>query len=262
MDADMAARPRLRKRARVARFWPRARLATMLVFLLLVGSSAWLGTALGTACYVGFGPVALACPLGVAQVMAASHTFLPGLALAGLAGFLFVVGFGRVFCGWLCPGRWIFNRGPASAKRPWRARVWIQRAIVGGVIGAAWVCHTPVFCTICPVGVVCRGAIAAGTGGSLLPTLGWMGALVGVEWASGRSWCRDLCPMGAAISRLSRFNLFLKVKANPERCRPCAACRRACPEGLDLARDTDFTACTKCLDCQPACPLGAVELKL
>lgn len=258
----LPARPRLKKHRRLAGLWPRARLATMLIFLLLVGSSARSGAGLGTACYAGAGSVGVACPLGVAQVMAASRVFLPGLVLAGLAGVLLVVLFGRAFCSWVCPGRWIFNRGPASAKAPWQARAWIQRAIVGGTIGAAWMCHTPVFCLICPAGVICRGAVAAGTGGSLLPALGWLGALVGAEWASGRSWCRDLCPLGAAISQLSRFNPLLKVRANPEHCRPCVACRRVCPEGLSLVHDVDFTACTKCMDCQPACPRGAVELKL
>lgn len=182
MTSVVASRPR-RRRSRRTNAWPRLRFGTTLLFLLLVASAAWGGTT----CYVDLGAVGIARPLGVAQVLAASRAFLPGLALAGLVGVLLVVFFGRAFCGWLCPGRWIFNHGPATARKPWRARVWIQRALLGGVVGAAWLCHTPVFCAICPAGVICRGAIAAGTGGSLLPALGWLGAAVSVEWASGRS---------------------------------------------------------------------------
>jgi ferredoxin-type protein NapH len=233
-------------------------LLTTLVFFLLIAGRVWMGTI----CYVDLGAVGIACPLGVAQVMAASRTFVPALVLAGRGGMLFIVLFGRAFCGWICPGRWIFNRGPASKSLSWRARAWVQRAILGGVVGVAWVCHTPVFCTICPAGVACPGAIAVGTGGSMLPALGWLGALVGAEWASGYSWCQDLCPLGTAISQLSRLNPFLKVKSNPERCRPCTACQKVCPVGLNLARDTDFASCTKCFACQSACPRGAVEIKL
>ncbi|MBL7163016.1 MAG: 4Fe-4S binding protein [Anaerolineales bacterium] len=207
------------------------------------------------------GPFEIACPLGVAQLIAATGKIIPGLLLAGLIGFSLIVLFGRAFCSWICPGRWIFNRGPVKSSKPWKYRVWAQRAIVGGVVGAAYVCHNPIFCTICPAGVICRGAIAAGTGGSILPTIGWMGALVGVEWASGRSFCRDLCPLGAGISRLSRFNPFLKVSNNPETCQPCIACERVCPEDLNLSQDTDLSTCTKCMECIPACPWGAIEIK-
>ena len=238
--------------------WPKVRFTTTLVFLLLLAGKLLTG---GTS-YVSIGPVNIACPLGIAQIMAASRIFIPALALAGLAGFLFIVFFGRAFCSWLCPGRWIFNRGPVTAKMPWRARAWIQRGLMAGVVGVAWVCRSPVFCPICPAGVICRGAIAAGTGGNPLPTFGWLGALVSLEWASGRSWCRDLCPLGATLSRLSRFNPFFKLKSNPEHCLPCLACQKACPEGLSLAHDTDFSTCTKCLACMSACPRGAVDLKL
>jgi ferredoxin-type protein NapH len=170
--------------------------------------------------------------------------------------------FGRAFCSWICPGRWIFNRGPVSDAKPRRARVWTQRLLVGGVISAAAVCQTPVFCVICPAGVICRGALAAGTGGSILPAVGWLGMLLGLEWSGGFSWCRDLCPLGAALSRLSRLNPFLRLKANPQQCIPCKACRCACPEGLNVAQDRDLSACTKCFICQTACPRDAIELKL
>lgn len=55
------------------------------------------------------------------------------------------------------------------------------------------------------------------------------------HWLSGRSWCRDLCPLGALTSRLSRFNPFFRVKSNPTSCHPCAICTRACPRGADQA---------------------------
>ena len=100
------------------------------------------------------------------------------------------------------------------------------------------------------------------SGGSLLPMFGWLGVLLGAEWASGLSWCRDLCPLGALFTRLSRYNPFIKVEKNPEICKPCNICERSCAEGLNLSKDVDFSACTKCFECQEVCPRGAVEIKL
>lgn len=258
MTTKIAVSPRIRRRARKKSNWPKARFFATLLFFLLISSNIWAGST----CSINVGAIEISCPLGVVQAMAAARKFIPALALAGLGAVLLVLFFGRAFCSWICPGRWIFNRGPASNSKPWRARAWMQRIIVGGVIGAAWVCQTPVFCVICPAGVVCRGALAAGTGGSILPAVGWLGMLIGVEWASGMSWCRDLCPLGAAFSRLSRLNPFMRLKANPNQCVPCKACSRACPEGLNVATDTDLSTCTKCFICQSACPRDAIELKV
>jgi len=225
---------------------------------LLIGANVWNGST----CVVEIGPLEIACPLGVAQLIATSRVIVPSLLIAGILGFLLIVLFGRAFCGWICPGRWIFNRGPTTDSKPWKYRAWAQRLIVGGAVGAAYVCHNPDFCVICPAGVVCRGAIATGTGGSILPTIGWLGALVGFEWASGRSFCRDLCPLGAGISRLSHFNPFLQVRSKSVTCQPCVACQRVCPEDLNLSQETDLSSCTKCMECISACPRSAVEIKV
>lgn len=258
MTTRTTTHPRSTKKAWKLKRWPSLRFLVTVGFFLLIGNNIWTGSS----CSLDVGPFEIACPLGVAQVLAASRSFIPKLVAAGVFGFLLVVFTGRAFCGWICPGRWIFNRGPTTNSKPWKYRAWTQRLIVGGVIGAAWVCHTPVFCVICPAGVVCRGAIATGTGGSLLPTAGWFTALVGAEWATGHSFCRDFCPLGAAFSRISRLNPFLKIKKKPDLCHPCIACQRVCPENLNLSKDTDLSTCTKCLACIDACPHGAVELKI
>ena len=258
MAINTAARNNLNNNSAKKDYWPQARLATTLIFFYLVGGNLWTGTT----CYVGISALTIACPLGVVQVLAATRSFIPFLAIAGLFGIGLVVFFGRAFCSWICPGRWVFNKGPKSSPIPPKIRDWTQRALIGGVVTAAYFCQTPIFCVICPLGLVCRGAIALGTGGSVLPSIGWMGVLVGVEWTSGRSWCRDLCPLGAAISQLSKLNPFLKFKANSDSCVPCNICERACPEGLNLSKSPEMATCTKCFACQPACPRDAIELKL
>jgi ferredoxin-type protein NapH len=240
--------------------WPKIRFLTTLGFFILIGGWLWSG---GSTCTVQIGGIAVSCPLGVVQVLAAARTILPGLLLAGMLGLLLVILSGRAFCGWICPGRFFLNQGPAKNSKPWKAKIWIQRAILGGIVGASYLCHVPAFCFICPAGVVCRGAIAAGTGGSILPAVGWLGALVGFEWSSGRSFCRDLCPLGTLFSWTSKLNPFIKPKADPNKCVPCKACSKVCPEGLNLSQDgVDTAVCTKCFACQLACPRDAVQIQL
>ncbi|MBI4789204.1 MAG: 4Fe-4S binding protein [Chloroflexi bacterium] len=261
VDSHTVSVPTVKEKHAPSRFWPRLRAITTIAALLLFAMAARSKVELGTYSSVTLGPLRISEPLGVAQVIVATQQVTPVLVFGGLAGVLVIVLFGRAFCAWLCPARWIFNRGPSQARKPWAARPWIQSGIVGSIVGLAWIMRAPVFCVICPAGVICRGAVAAGTGGSILPTIGWLSAVFGAEWLSGRAWCRDLCPLGAALSRLSRLNPFIKVRANPERCRICVACQNACPEGLHLVKDKDFSSCTKCFACQAACPRGAVEIK-
>lgn len=255
------ARPILRKLEKY-NAWARIRVATTIGALIVIALGAMLDINVGTFSSFSLGPITVACPLGVAQIMAASQTILPGLAFAGLLGIGLTIIFGRAFCGWLCPGRWIFNHGPRTAKTPWKHRAWVQGGIVAGVIGAAVFAHNPLFCIVCPVGAICRGAVAAGTGVSILPSIGWLGALFSVEWLSGRSWCRDLCPVGATLSRISALNPFIKPKANVEKCRPCLACMKTCPEVMNLSQTPDLATCTKCFACQGACPRDAVDINV
>ncbi len=255
------ARPAVRKRAQF-NTWARVRFAATLGAMLLIALSALLDINVGTFSSFSLGPVTVACPLGVAQILLASQTFVPTLALAGLLGLGLTIFFGRAFCGWLCPGRWIFNHAPRTAATPFKARVWVQGGIIAGVLGAAVAFHNPLFCIVCPVGAICRGAVAAGAGGSIVPSIGWLGALLSLEWLSGRSWCRDLCPVGATLSRISALNPFVKPQANPEKCRPCLACMKKCPEGVNLSQTNELSTCTKCFACQGACPRDAVEIKL
>ena len=93
--------------------------------------------------------------------------------------------------------------------------------------------------------------------------VGWLSALIGFEWSTGRSFCRDLCPMGTLLTWTSKLNPFIKPTVNPDKCVPCKACSRACPEGLNLSNpDIDKSPCSKCFACQMACPRDAVQLKL
>jgi polyferredoxin len=81
-----------------------------------------------------------------------------------------------------------------------------------------------------------------------------------------RSWCRYLCPHGAALAFLNRFS-FLGLKRDLLKCTKagCRACVEVCPMKvpiLDLPWEK-FTdpECTYCLKCVEACTTGAIKPK-
>jgi ferredoxin-type protein NapH len=253
----VTSKPQVRKTKGRINPWPTLRFITTAVFLTLIGFG-WVN---GSTSSLTIGPLTIACPLGVVQVLAASGVWLPALALAGGLGLLLIVFFGRFFCGWVCPGRFLFNRKPSGKPLSNRTRDLLRGGILGGTVALSAVCHNPLFCLICPAGVVCRGAIAAGTDGSLLPTVGWLGMVAGLEQVTRRSWCRDLCPLGFMNQLVSRLNPFFKVQTS-DQCVPCKACENACPEGIKPTMARQDPRCTKCMECMYVCPRSAVVIKL
>lgn len=237
--------------------WPILRITVTAGFLILI-SSNWV---VGSTSYMSIGPLQIACPLGVAQVLLATRRVIPYLISASVLGFLLIVLFGRFFCGWICPGRYVFNRKPKGKELSLKTRNWLRGGILGGVLALSTVCHNPLFCMICPAGVACRGAIAMGTGGSILPTVGWLGMVAGIEHLTFRSWCKDLCPLGFVNQVLSRLNPFIKLRTT-DACVPCNACERVCPENINLSLVEQNQHCTKCMECLHVCPRNAVVIKL
>jgi ferredoxin-type protein NapH len=81
-----------------------------------------------------------------------------------------------------------------------------------------------------------------------------------------RSWCRYLCPHGAALAFLNRFS-FLGLKRDPLKCTKagCRTCVEVCPMKvpiLDLPWEK-FTdpECIYCLKCVEACTTKAIKPK-
>ncbi len=81
-----------------------------------------------------------------------------------------------------------------------------------------------------------------------------------------RSWCRYLCPHGAALALLNRFS-FLGLKRDPLKCTKaeCRTCVEVCPMKvpiLDLPWEKfSDPECTYCLKCVEACTTKAIKPK-
>lgn len=108
--------------------------------------------------------------------------------------------------------------------------------------------------------------------GTLLPAqqtyeqLGWLlvlmlCAVVALNWAVPRFWCRYICPLGAVYALEARF-AWLRPHAAAG-CDHCARCMRVCPTGAIAVSKQGLTVdtaeCNLCLDCAAECPLKVIE---
>lgn len=106
----------------------------------------------------------------------------------------------------------------------------------------------------------------------MMPTLGvailsvlGCGFLV-VYVLGSRSFCRYVCPYGAALAAADRLSPGRIVRAGS--CDGCGACTAACSSGVNVHAELDAygtvvdSGCLKSLDCIGACPNGAIRWSL
>ena len=81
--------------------------------------------------------------------------------------------------------------------------------------------------------------------------------------ASGRVWCRFLCPLGALLNVMTRVSRF-RIIAEKQRCISCGHCTAACHMGVDvmsfarLGRNVEDPQCVRCSACMHDCPTGVL----
>jgi len=168
--------------------------------------------------------------------------------------------------------------------------------LANGVMASAFVgaaaLRLPVFCVVCPIGIVTRGMVhlrsMASITGKYLPFIleFWPIpiAAVLVSLRERRFWCKKLCPVGALLRGAGALSPFIKLRVEdkkcvmkgcPEDCEDgrldfCLFCRtlddrkceKVCPVDINLVDHGSFNRCTKCLECYIACDYNAVKIDL
>ncbi len=213
------------------------------------------------------------------------------LALAGctsalLAWVALTLLFGRLYCSWFCPMgavQDIFARLPRltrklafrhrySYKRPLNRLRYAWLALVVAAWGVGVGLLLSLFDPYSAFGRVASRLIA--------PLWGWLWgnpvafasvaafavavvtlAAIGAAAAwRGRLYCNTLCPVGSALSLLSRHSL-LHFDIDTDLCVNCGACGRVCKaECIDQADHVvDSSRCVMCFNCVAACNEKAIR---
>ncbi|GAB6096089.1 4Fe-4S binding protein [Desulfatiferula olefinivorans] len=172
--------------------------------------------------------------------------------------------FGRVFCGWVCPGGLVSEILSLGAFFKEKIKGTVSTVLGYGKYLALCVSLYLFFVMNNP-----RWAIPIRTGEffkSVALTFEhadaiWIYKTVFVLAALGLSllvpmlWCRFLCPTGGAVELLSRISLF-RFSMN-DRCTQCDQCRKRC---MMETRPSESN-CVQCGDCTDSCKPGAIVWK-
>lgn len=238
--------------------------------------------------------IALVCPLGLLGSIAGGHHLSVHIVIAGLFAVLAVAITGKAFCSWACPVKPLdtFLKGKqrrkadalesaqavdaarteASTKDEQNGRGMRYAVLVGSLLSAL-LFGFPVFCLVCPIGLLFATALSLYWFiGHNLFTWGILifPCIVILELTLLKKWCSHFCPLGALLSLLSRFNKTFVPKSDASRClrkqgKDCYACVASCPERIDPSEDRGLVPkheCTRCYECANTCPAKAINFKL
>jgi ferredoxin-type protein NapH len=238
------------------------------VVVLMVGG-ALLDYTTGTCAAFGLSMLRFICPVGFVEISLATRsivwTALPYTVLAlGL-----VVLIGRFPCGWLCPVYKFKHKATrvvpidrlqaASSRLPIQATWRDGVAVLVGVLAVSAITGYPVYCIVCPIGILSRNLIALGTHFTVHPDIVLL-ALYPLLLGIFVDWTR-VCPVGGVGGIANQTAPLQPIQVDHDACMQCGECRVICPENIPLYEENvDLGSCTACLHCYDACPNDAVRL--
>lgn len=248
------------------------------VLLVIFAAMQWHGVAVGSLCML--------CPVGFAQVWAASGNVPWGLVPAVLLLLVAAVLVGRAFCAWLCPTGLLKNifgghaprgvagkvGGCAACAQGGRSNVLSQGAVLAVLLAVSFAVGFPVFCLLCPIGLA-LGTLYAVSRMFVLWQPGWelvvFPLILLAEVFLFKRWCAAICPLGFFFGVAAKLRTKLGFAFGPrvagDTCRStegCGACGVSCPEDINVPAATmrDLEDCTLCLECTHACPTKSVKI--
>jgi ferredoxin-type protein NapH len=278
------------------------RRVTLAVVFVLMLSGVVFHTGSGTPSSFGWRFIASVCPLGAVESFLASGTIFPRALIALLVVIALGVLFGKFFCAWVCPipplrnllkrgGRKAASSGEkkstpscngmsdSSGKKiacaddchscaKMRKKFDSRHMVLGGALLSTAIFGFPVFCVVCPIGLVFATIIALWRWfgfNDLTFSLIMFPAILLIEVLVLRRWCLKFCPLGAAASLMALPNRFFRPRVDERKCLrsqgvDCAVCVEACDELLDPHNPEGMHECTKCGECISRCPAQAITM--
>lgn len=174
--------------------------------------------------------------------------------------------FGRIYCSTVCP-LGVCQDIVARLRRKRRYRYRPPRNAASMVILA-----TVVICSIAGFSVILSlldpysqygrmvaNVISPSAAGVFIALVS--AVVVGVmAWRGGRIYCNTVCPVGAALSLVSRTSFF-RIDIDPDKCVRCRRCEHVCKSScIDVEHSTvDFSRCVTCFNCLTVCDVGAIK---
>ncbi len=235
----------------------RLRTAVPIAVLVAIGVGFALNLGTGTLSALGFGDIALLCPLGAIESMLGSKAPIARTLVALVVAVALILLFGRAFCSWVCPVPFVsrlrnaFRRMPAArggdgernqgspaapasrsgagtgaasgsaACPPKRTAIDSRHFVLGGALLSAAVFGFPVFCLVCPIGLTFATVLLVMLlfgGGDVTWSVVVAPALLLVEVVLFRQWCSKLCPLAALMSLVAKGNRTFRPVVDRSAC--------------------------------------------
>ena len=178
--------------------------------------------------------------------------------------------FGRVYCSTVCPlGAW---QDAAARLRP-RSMVyrWMRPAnslrygVLFAVAAPFALSMTIPLLILDPFAVYANMVnVIAKVGpislAGIVVSIAMIAVISLMAWKSGRLWCNTFCPVGAALSLVSRHSVY-RIDIDTDRCTNCRRCEYACKSRCINLDDhfADMSRCLVCLDCLSVCKDKAIR---
>lgn len=184
-----------------------------------------------------------------------------------IIGFILAIGFGPIFCGWICPfgtfQEWISKMGKKIFGKKFNNFIpykydkylrFLRYIVLALVVYMTATSATILFTNIDPYYALFNFWTSEVAIGGIIVLLVVMGGSLFVE----RPWCKYACPYGAVLGIFNLFRIF-KIRRNKNTCISCKACDKVCPMNIKVSENEVIKdhQCISCMECtsEYSCPV-------